>query len=390
MLVLLFVLHFIYGLNYALYMLDEDKIAEYRFDDVKKIPVSPRTTIRVLAPENPETLTVFLAEHSRCAHVEAVQVVWMDPLEEVPKRGHSQVDWSKVYWDVRAERSDKDVAKGGAGSNTEHVQEPSWAPRILSSLPLTTESVLLLDPELLLTCDTIKLAVRTWATVPTSMGVGFFPRLHTRTTSTPHASSHSEMELSIESDKTDKKDSVEVSGKTSGDWQLLSAWHVWWNRAHSIMLPLALITSSKYVQGMQDAVMAVKNSESGSGSEDVQGAEIMRHWAAAVKDHPQCRDTIEVPLWAARSGATPPVWLDAPIASTYQPSPRGLASGNVDKLPRNTMPLFRLGFFSAWGRAGLLKRDMTDCFGLIMETFGLQELPLGFHKAYKASRDMIW
>jgi hypothetical protein len=123
--------------------------------------------------------------------------------------------------------------------------------------------------------------------------------------------------------------------------------------------------------------------------------------AQLIKHEPRCADTLEVPLWAALVGAGPAVWLEAPVQVTSTPSPSGLQTndeedwkgkkGHVKRLtsPRVDMSLAS-GWFGSASRGDELRKDTDACFGPMMEALRLGGLPISFHKAYRASRDIIW
>jgi len=160
--VLLAVGIFVYGLNLALYSLKESEIVQHssltHTHGTHTSFAMDHTTIRVVAPQSDETLRLFLQTHTRCSTVKEIQVLWHSAKHSPPSSMTGVDGWHKVRFD----RQRHDV--GGILAE--------WAPSIVSfALEAPTASILLLDPELSLDCETIKLAQRTWAASSSSLGI---------------------------------------------------------------------------------------------------------------------------------------------------------------------------------------------------------------------------
>ena len=267
---------FLYRLNATLYTLDEQNIEMHRSTNFTPIAPGEGTTIRLVAPKSSDVLERFIEDHAHCDYVKSIQVVWysVDKPPIIPKVVFDTQDPSRPRY------------LNGAALNTAD-REPQWAPSVVSSKPFETESVLIMDAELTMSCADIKvpprsittattagssntpsnphaqLMYRTWRSAKTSMGVGAFPRLHAGGIRSGSGSSSGLVQTRYAGAGPDD---------AGAELSLHTGWRVWWNGAYSVLLPLVFMTSREHVHSFNRAARAVDREEGGSVRGPVRGS----------------------------------------------------------------------------------------------------------------------
>ena len=111
----------------------------------------------------------------------------------------------------------------------------------------------------------------------------------------------------------------------------------------------------------------------------------------ALISSPECRNTFEIPFWAAAMGGTASVWVDAPMNKNPYSSPKqsdvSSLSGKGEEDEREYKSFAHHALRKAELDSGLSE---DKCFALLASVLELKDLPLSLHKATDASKDMIW
>jgi hypothetical protein len=399
--IIMSVLVFIYGLNDYLYTVDPMNIEKNPQHSQWGHRVSVEsTTIRVIAPKDSHSLFAFLRAHSKCDAVREIQIILpdgSDPPKADSYRGTS-VKTKKLVYDIRhsttTEFKNSNELNENDNSNPSTGDDTSLPTLVSPSLQVNTESIMLLDTDMIMTCDDITLAVRTWQGARNSMGVGFFPRLVL-----PHITR-----------ANDDKEKHEYISKV--DWIFHGPGQVWWSGAYSLLLPNGLITNTKWFDIMKRASkgklddnihVKISNTPSNNINEATNSVEntekvLLKRYQAmskALHDHPYCKDTLEIPLWASLSGATPPIWLDVHVDTSWYPSsPRLSPYQQKLKLQYKAWdkPLsYWWDIFSIFENRGSIQRRTNEqCIDILTKSLDINFLPLSYQRAHAAKNDLLW
>ena len=192
---------------------------------------------RVDATDDFNQIKAFVEHYTLCQRVHEVQIVWNS---KKPIPGPSAFTYYHTHSLVSFEEP-SDKLNG----------------RFTGKLPISTESVFLADPDVIVSCDDLHFTFEVWKTSKSAM-VGFFPRLH-----------------------------------TEADHKLLYlGWsYVWWNGVYSFVLPSASFVDKRY---LAEYAMSVK-------------------LLPVVERMGGCADLAFV-LSTAQSSHTPSIYVQVPVA----------------------------------------------------------------------------
>jgi len=235
----------------SLYLVDE----VYDAKGPQELELAERFTIRVAAPKSGTSLASFIQEYSICPAVAEIQVLWN---HVNPPPSKDSFIYSKTHCPVAFEAVHGKPLSYAGSSNT------------------ITESVLLLDVSMKLSCTDLTFAHSVWRSGKKSL-VGFFPRLHAAPEEVP-ATHRSHDELG------------------AYGYSYYGKYHVWWNSIYSIMLPAGVFADTRMLQ--QSAASSILTN--------------------LLRDDPLCYH-VGLSVWAAfyaegGNGSPPPMWVKVPVA----------------------------------------------------------------------------
>lgn len=137
----------------ALYLVDE----VLEGTGPRELSIKEKLTIRVVAPRKLDDLNAFILEYSVCQPVQEIQVIWLHPqarpADSYFKYPHTH---SKVTF-------------------LENYGKGAWDSMHGDAATAETESVLLVDPDVYISCSDIAFAQSVWRSSVNAL-VGFFPR----------------------------------------------------------------------------------------------------------------------------------------------------------------------------------------------------------------------
>lgn len=307
-----------------LYLIDE----VYEGGALRELRMVEKTTIRVAVIADKSSLQDFLGHYSLCQAVNEVQVLWP---RDHPLPRASDFQYAHTHSLVSFEHSGHD--------------------KLFSShLPIDTESVLLLDADVRVSCRDIAFTVSVWRSGSNSV-VGFFPRLHV--TSAKSSSS---------------------PGFISG---VLGWEHVWLQGAYSIMLsggamvssrllsmtsPLEESRSDDFMNYEQQNVSNMDKKLSLPGVATMK-SNVSQSFTNILSTSPEC-NSVAISLWcAANPVCNPPIWV----------KPSSLTLRSDVSLP-----------------VTVTKKSQDMCVALLSKELRISDLPVSSHKAVRASDQLFW